>query len=143
MIEINNREDWKKGVKTFLENVTVPYDKEYKWPPAIYNENGDIFFQFNEYIDYIPNEKNIMTSSEEEKNDITKLFNLDSFDELLEIFNLRDEACFKAWNNIDKNNIKEEIESALKEAFGYSLMTFSEDEYNESIELSELDLEGE
>ena len=79
MIEINNREDWKKGVKTFLENVTVPYDKEYKWPPAIYNENGDIFFQFNEYIDYIPNERNIMTSSEEEKNDITKLFNLDSF----------------------------------------------------------------
>lgn len=143
MIEINNREDWKKGVKTFLENVTVPYDKEYKWPPAIYNENGDIFFQFNEYIDYIPNERNIMTSSEEEKNEIVKLFNQNDFNELLEMFNNREEAYFKSWDGIDNNNIKDEIESALKEAFGYSLMTFSEDEYNESIELSELDLEEE
>lgn len=143
MIEIDNREDWKKGVKIFLENVTVPYDREYKWPPAIYDNDGNMFFQFNEYIDYVPNERGVMSFSENEKEEFIKIFNLDSFDQLLEIFNLREEACFKAWNGIDKSNIKEEIETALKETFGYNLMIFSEEEYNESLELFELDIEEE
>lgn len=142
-IEFNNREDWQKGIKIFLENSTVPYESEYKWPPAIYDENGNVFFEFNEYTDYVPEKRNIMDLSDEEKEKIVRLFNFNDFKELLELFNIREEAYFKAWVGIDKDNMEEEIDRALKEAFGYSLTTISEEEYNESMELNELDLEDE